>query len=212
MTFSSPWLSVPLADYEGHMSSAGVQQLVALAALFQSVLHCYRPESVAILGVAGGNGLEHVDSTVTKGIVGVDINQHYLDEVQRRFGALPGLELHNCDLAEPGFNLTPVALVHVALVFEHTGLGIALDNALSLVAPGGKFSVVLQLRSEQEQDIAPTSYTSMQTLKQHFALIDAEEFQQLLDRKGFQVVEQETRSLPAAKALWLGVFARRNAA
>lgn len=105
-----------------------------------------------------------------------------------------------------------MGLVHAALVFEHTGLGIALDNALSFVAPGGRFCAILQLPSEQEQGIAPTSYTSMQTLKQHFALIDVEEFRQLLDQKRFQVVEQEIRSLPAGKALWLGVFAKRTGA
>lgn len=60
------------------MGSAGVQQLMALAGLFKSVLHRYRPESIAVLGIAGGNGLEQVDSAVTKRIVGLDINQGIL--------------------------------------------------------------------------------------------------------------------------------------
>jgi hypothetical protein len=30
---SNPWLKIPLADYEGHMRSAEVQQLDALSAL-----------------------------------------------------------------------------------------------------------------------------------------------------------------------------------
>ena len=75
---SNPWLSVPLEDYEGHMRSPGVEQLTILADLFKRVLDRYRPESVAVLGVAGGNGLEQIDCTVTKRIVGVDINQRYL--------------------------------------------------------------------------------------------------------------------------------------
>jgi hypothetical protein len=48
----------------------------------------------------------------------------------------------------------------------------------------------------------------MQNLKQNFEFIDIGEFQRLLEQKGFQVVEQENRSLPAGKALWLGIFAK----
>ena len=209
-TMPNPWLSIPLEDYEGHMGSAGVRQLTALAELFKIALHRCRPESVAVLGVAGGNGLEQIDCAATKRIVGVDINQRYLDEVRPRFGTLPGLELYCHDLAEQEFSLAPVMLVHAALVFEHVGLGLALQNALSLVAPEGRFSVVLQLASEEEQGVAPTSYTSMQALNQDFVLIDINEFQRLLERQRFQLVEQEKRSLPAGKALWLGVFAHRQ--
>jgi ABC-type lipoprotein release transport system permease subunit len=88
------------------------------------------------------------------------------------------------------------------------GLGVALENALSLVAPEGALSVVLQCPGEDEQAVASTSYTSMQTLQQDFALIDISEFQRLLGPKGFRSVERENRSLPAGKALWLGVFAQ----
>ena len=90
----NPWLSIPLEDYEGHMGSAGVQQLSVLSELFKRALDRCLPESVAVLGIAGGNGLEHIDDAVTKRIVGVDINERYLYKVQRRFGALAGLELH----------------------------------------------------------------------------------------------------------------------
>lgn len=190
------------------MGPAGVRQLRALAELFERALDCCRPESVAVLGVAGGNGLERIDCGVTKRIVGVDINQQYLDEVQRRFGALPGLELHCRDLAEREFQLAPVKLVHAALLFEHVGLAAPLENALSLVAPEGRFSVVLQLPSEEEPGVASSSYTSIHTLKQNFRLIAIGELQRLLEQKGFRLIEQEGRHLLAGKAFWLGVFTR----
>ena len=202
----NPWLSIPLEDYEGHMDSIGVQQLNVLSELFKRALNLCLPESVAVLGVAGGNGLEQIDCSTTKRIVGIDINQQYLKKVQRRFGTLTGLELHCRDLAEQDFSLAPVTLVHAALIFEHVGLGIALENALSLVAAEGALSVVLQFPSEDEQAVVSTSYVSMQTLKQDFALIDISEFQRLLGQRGFRLVEQESRSLPAGKDLWLGVF------
>jgi len=205
---SNPWLSIPLEEYEGHMDSAGVEQLAPLAELFKCALDSCVPESVAILGVAGGNGLDQIDTTVTKRVVGVDVNQCYLDEAQGRFGSLPGLQLHCCDLTDSTLSLAPVLLVHAALIFEHVGLGVALDNALSLVAHRGSFSVVLQLPSEQESGVARTRYTSMQILKDHFQLINTREFQSLLDERGFHIVEQKTRLLPAGKALWLGIFTK----
>jgi hypothetical protein len=57
----NPWLRVPLADYEGHMRAPGVAQLDALGELFACALRTYVPRSVAVLGVAGGNGLDAVD-------------------------------------------------------------------------------------------------------------------------------------------------------
>ena len=202
----NPWLSIPLEDYEGHMGSAAVQQLTALSELFRQTLKRYRPESVAVLGVAGGNGLEHIDSTVTKRVIGVDINQRYLDEVRRRFEALPGLELYCRDLAEGDMRLPQVSLVYAALIFEHVGIGRALDNALSLVEPWGTFCVVLQLPSTSEPGVGTTSYGSMQMLKQDFALVDRGELQDVLTQKGFRLVEQGQRTLPGGKAFWLGAF------
>ena len=207
----NPWLSVPLEEYEGHMSSTEVDQLRPLAELFKAALEHCRPASVAVLGVAGGNGLEQIDTAVTRRIVGLDINQRYLDQVERRFaGKLRGLELHCRNLAEPSLGIPPVELVHAALIFEHTGVCAAVDNALSLVKGIGKLSVVLQLPSIVEQGVAATSYASMQTLKKDFTLIDPREFQDRLEAKEFHLVAQRSQSIPAGKGLWLGIFERRS--
>lgn len=58
---SNPWLSIPLAEYEGHMGA--VKQLGALSELFTRALEVCVPDSVAVLGIAGGNGLECLDQT-----------------------------------------------------------------------------------------------------------------------------------------------------
>ncbi len=205
---SNAWLDIPLEDYEGHMASAEVRQLTGLSELFKCALDYCRPESVAVLGIAGGNGLEQIDPSVTRRTAGVDINQQYLDEVHRRFGMLPGLELHRRDLTKPLLDLSPVAMVHAALIFEHIGMDVALENALALVLPGGKLSIVLQLASEEEQGVTPTRYTPIQTLKKDFELIDRDELQLVLRSKAFKLLAQKNRSLPRGKALWLGVFGR----
>src|SRR6478672_1093699 len=133
----NPWLSIPLQDYEGHMGRDNAQQLSVLSELFKRALDICVPDSVAVLGIAGGNGLEHVNDATVRRVVGVDINARYLDEVRRRFGTHPNLELHCVDLSEDELRVAPVALVHASLFFEHAGLGRALDNALSLVTRGG---------------------------------------------------------------------------
>jgi hypothetical protein len=114
------------------MGRDNAQQLSALSELFQRALDICVPDSVAVLSIAGGNGLEHVNDATVRRVVGVDINARYLDEVRRRFGTHPNLELHCVDLSENALRIPPAALVHEALFFEHTGLGGALDNALSL--------------------------------------------------------------------------------
>jgi hypothetical protein len=178
--------------------------------LFKRALDLCVPKSIAILGIAGGNGPERVDCTVTEKILGLDINVRYLDAVRQRYSALPGLELYCTDLAGEPLTLPPMELAHVALVFEHTGLGCCLENALSLVALGGKLSVVLQLPSKAEQDVTVTRYSSMQALRDHFALIDICKFQRSLEQKGWYLFHEEQRSLPAGKTLWLGIFVHRT--
>jgi hypothetical protein len=205
----NPWLAIPLDDYEGHMGPDGVRQSEALSDLFARALDLCKPESVAILGVAGGNGLDRLDCGITKRIVGLDFNPQYLEAVRQRFGALPGLELCCADLAAQPLSLAPVQMVHAALVFEHTGLGPCLENALSLIAPGGKFSAVLQMPSPTEEGVAVTRFQSVQLLRDSFALIDVSQFCRMLDEKGFHLIHQEQRPLPSGKALWLGIFAHR---
>lgn len=190
------------------MDSPEVHQLDALAELFAEALAYCRPASVAVLGIAGGNGLQHVDWTITKRVAGLDVNPSYLEAVRGRYGSKCDVELHCVDLAEQRVALEPMELVHAALVLEHAGVELCLENALSLVAPGGALSVVLQLPTEVEQNVAATRFPSMQTLKSHFALVDPEWLCQTLAERGFRLTREGRRSLPAGKGFWMGVFRR----
>ena len=187
------------------MTAPGVEQLRALSLLFSRALTRARPRSVAVLGIAGGNGLEHIDGSVTR-VVGVDIRAEYLDEVRRRFPDLP-LELHCVDLSHDAISAAPVDLVHAALIFEHAGLERALDNALSLVAPGGSLSVVLQLPSAAAT-VAPTPFGSMQSLRDHVSIIAFDGFRELVESRDFSPVVEEAMALPGGKSFWLGIFSR----
>jgi len=205
---SNPWLEIPFDDYEGHMRSADVRQLDALADLFAAALERRRPASVAVLGVAGGNGLEQIDSNVTKRVVGLDLNPRYLEEARKRYGGRCNLELYRVDLAEERVEVEPVSLVHAALVFEHAGVDRCLENAVSLVAAGGVLSIVLQLPGKVEQTVGSSEFPSMLTLKDHFSLVDPGDLRRALEGRGFQIVHEVSRSVPAGKRLWMGIFQR----
>jgi hypothetical protein len=204
----NPWLALPLEDYEGHMGSAAVDQLGPLADLFGEALARLRPRSVAVLGVAGGNGLELVDGTLTTRVVGIDLNPGYLDATKARFPDLRGLELHCADLERDTLNLEPVSLVHAALVFEHAGTARCLDTAVSLVAAGGHLSVVLQLPSDAHEPVTPSAFPSMATLADDFALVDPHQLRRELAQRDLRLTHQSRRTLSTGKAFWSGYFER----
>ncbi|HVW10753.1 MAG TPA: class I SAM-dependent methyltransferase [Bryobacteraceae bacterium] len=190
------------------MGPEGAAQLSALSELFRCAVATCLPQSVAVLGVAGGNGLENIEHTGVKRVVGIDINPRYLQRVEQRFGGMAGLELHCADISRCAPGLEAVDLVHAALIFEHTGMEPALGNALSLVAPGGSFSVVLQLPASGESAVAKTSFASMQRLAPHFVFIDTGRFRGVMEDSGFVLAAEQTRTVNGGKSLWLGIFGR----
>ena len=204
----SHWVNVPLADYEGHMSATGVEQLAPLADLFRDALAQTNPESVAILGIAGGNGLEHINPATTTRTVGIDINPEYLEVVAQRHPSLQALELHHHDLAPKPIDIPPVDLVHAALVFEHAGTGQCLENALKLLNPTAHLSVVLQLPSAKQTGVAPTPYPSIQSLKETFQHIDPAWLVETLAPRGLHLEHEARHPLPSGKAFWHGIFKR----
>lgn len=89
----NPWTHIPLADYEGHMEFPAIGQAAFLAAEFRQAVAATRPRSVALLGCAGGNGLEALHDSEVERVVCVDINPEFLAALERRHGVrLRGLE------------------------------------------------------------------------------------------------------------------------
>jgi len=184
------------------MNALHVAQLDPLADLFEETLRKCIPGSLAILGIAGGNGLNRIDANVTTRIVGVDINPAYLEAVRNRYPPKLPLTLHCLDLTMEVVPETPVDLVHAALIFEHAGTEGCLDSAVSLVAPGGYLSTVLQLPpSNAEPNVAPSQYPAMQTLSEHFCLVEPDNLRQTMELRGFELQYKTRRArgrLPAS--------------
>lgn len=55
------WEEIPLTDYENHMILDSVMQLQAMNEMMKGQFEAYPITNVMILGIAGGNGLEHID-------------------------------------------------------------------------------------------------------------------------------------------------------
>ena len=80
---SNPWEEISLDDYEKHMSLDSVWQLQTLDSIMQEQFATYPVETAAVLGVAGGNGLEHIDTNKFRTVYGIDINADYLSTVSQ---------------------------------------------------------------------------------------------------------------------------------
>jgi hypothetical protein len=87
----NPWEEIPLDAYESHMKLDSVMQLQAMNEMMKGQFDTYPASSIMILGIAGGNGLEHIQKDKFERVYGVDINSSYLYAVSQRYPELNGL-------------------------------------------------------------------------------------------------------------------------
>lgn len=207
-TLANPWLQIPAHDYEAHMASPEVGQLQVLNKLLGSVLVEFKPQSLAVLGCCTGNGFEHISPTITKRVLGIDINPAYLDVLRQRFSrSLPNLHLVEQDIASPSFHMKPVSMIFAALVFEYVNIDHALQNIAKCLLPGGMLVAALQLPSQEAAAITPTQYTSLAALASIMNLVDTEHFSAVCSQNGFAQVKSEEIPLKHGKAFFVGYFA-----
>ena len=208
----SPWLQIPLADYEAHMASCEVDQASLLADIFSGVLARFRPASAAVIGCAGGNGFDRIDPRTTTRVVGMDINPEYLDATARRHSQdFRELVLCHADIAGNGLPLAPVDLSYAALVFEYVEIAAALRNLSSLCRDAGHLVAVLQLPSSQLAAITPTAIPSIMRLAPAMKLVDPAEFVEAARRVGFARVESTQVTSSMGKPFAIQIFQRRSA-
>src|SRR5690349_8667535 len=116
----NPWLEIPLADYEAHMSMPGIGQAAMIGDHLQALVARLRPSSVAVIGCAGGNGFDRLASMSIGRVVGVDVNPAYVQAAAARYSdQIPGLELHVDDIQHERQIFKPVDLLYAALIFEY---------------------------------------------------------------------------------------------
>ena len=142
----NPWENIKLDDYENHMSLDSVYQLQILNQMMKEQLSAYDMESVMILGIAGGNGLEHIDTNKIKKVYGVDVNQSFLTECVKRYGDLEGtFEPIYADLSADDLWLPQSELLVANLLVEYIGYD-CFQKVVNLVAPG-YVSCIIQINT-----------------------------------------------------------------
>lgn len=119
---ANPWEEIDLTDYENHMSLDNVFQLQAMNEMMKAQFYTYPVRSVMILGIAGGNGLEHIDKKIFSRVYGVDINENYLNACKTRYPELNGvLKTVHADLIENTAVLPYADLIVANLFIEYIG-------------------------------------------------------------------------------------------
>jgi SAM-dependent methyltransferase len=198
---ANPWKEIPLTDYEKHMSHPSVGQLELLSILMRKYFHQLQPESTIVLGVAGGNGLEHIEPLVTKKIIGIDINQDYLDATARRHSSrLNALELLHLDISKNLAQICSVKMIWAALIIEYVGIENCLLFALNnLMVPGGHLIVTVQ-SSRQMLSVSPTGVESVEKVGKIFQPVDTKVLLDKAEQMGFKLVVREENELPNGKS------------
>ncbi|MFR1841397.1 MAG: class I SAM-dependent methyltransferase [Oscillospiraceae bacterium] len=143
----NPWEEIPLADYENHMRLDSVLQLQAMNKMMKEQFDTYSVSSVMIFGIAGGNGLEHIQKDKFEKVYGIDINSSYLQSVKQRYSNLDGLlECLHINLIDEADKLPKADMVVANLLIEYIGYE-CFQNAIRQVSP--KYvSCIIQINME----------------------------------------------------------------
>lgn len=117
-----PWEEIQLTDYESHMKLDSVMQLQTLNEMMKDQFNSYPVSSIMILGIAGGNGLEHIQKEKFKKVYGIDINSSYLQAAIQRYPDLNGLLECLCiDLIDETNKLPKADMIIANLLIEYIG-------------------------------------------------------------------------------------------
>lgn len=189
------------------MNLPHVAQYTFLASLFGECIRRFPPASVALLGCATGNGLEHIDPGITRRVTAVDINPEYCSICRNRYGTiLPDLEIICDNISNVVLDPKGYSLLYAALFFEYLDPAGILPMICSAVDIGGHFVAVLQLPSKAVSAITPSPYVSISTLSSVMNLVDPEQFDTFVNTCGLNKIEGTVLQLPTGRSFYRGVY------
>jgi len=198
---SNPWNEIDLSDYENHMSLSSVGQLQSLNRFMAKQFESYPVKTAMVLGVAGGNGLEHVRKEKYQTVYGVDINEQYLKSVQERYGnKLDVLKCLKIDILNEADRLPEAELVIANLFVEYVGYD-AFVKAIKKIVPE-YVSVVIQINTDVNAWVSDSPYIhAFDGLDQVHCQMEEEALSVCLKNAGFEKILKEQDDLPNGKAL-----------
>jgi hypothetical protein len=205
----NPWKSIALSDYEAHMALPAVGQAAMLAAEFAKAVADVQPRSLALVGCAGGNGLDQIAGTAFDRVICVDINGSYLEQLTARYQrTIPHLECHACELE--GFRTCgTVDLVFGGLVFEYTRLGEAIEAVALLLATGGAFVALIQMPASGMPTVSPSPYAqALDGVVDFFQYVEPGVLAAVAAERGLALGEQRSLVLESGKSFSVLTFTK----
>ncbi len=197
----NPWLVIPLEDYERHMSHHLVGQAILLNSLTKKYLNEIKPATAVFLGIAGGNGLEHIDKNITKAVYGIDINQDYLDTVFKRYKhAIGFLQLKNLDIVKNPETICRADFIWAALVLEYTGVDKGLEFCTNNIRKGGHMIVSIQ-SNNNNPSVSTTGIESVKKAGKLFSIVGPENLLGKTNETGYILIGKEENVLPNGKSI-----------
>ncbi|MBO7565196.1 MAG: methyltransferase type 11 [Clostridiales bacterium] len=200
-TSKNPWNEIKLDDYENHMSLDSVNQLQTMNAIMKEQFEAYPVETSMVLGVAGGNGLEHVRKDKYKTVYGVDINEDYLCKVDKRYPQLQGvLKCLKIDLINEADKLPEAQLVIANLLIEYIGYP-AFQNAIQKIDPE-YVSCVIQINTDTAQWVSDSPYLhAFDRLDEVHHQMEGSALEEAMKEIGYSLILNTLKDLPNGKAL-----------
>ena len=206
---NNPWKDINLSDYESHMALDSVKQLQAMNQMMKGQLNKYDIQSAMILGIAGGNGLEHVDATKITKVYGVDINAEYLATTKERYKKLSGILQCLCvDLNSETEKLPQANLLIANLLIEYIGYA-CFQKVVKRVNP--KYvSCIIQINTD-DSFVSDSPYLhvfdGLESVHHNMA---EQELQSSMETIGYQLTQTLEHTLPNGKKLVQLDFCKNN--
>ncbi len=197
---ANPWEEISLSDYENHMKLGSVMQLQNMNQMMKDQFNAYPVSSVVILGIAGGNGLEHIDKNKFKKIYGIDINKEYLKAVKERYSDISDiLECIQLDLIEEANKLPRAELLVANLLIEYIGYD-SFQKTVKQVQPR-YVSCIIQINADDSWvSDSPYIHVFDGLDKVHHQMEENSLIQTMKDI-GYKLIAQIERPLPNSKKL-----------
>lgn len=194
----NPWEDIDLNDYESHMSLDSVHQLQALNQIMKEQLYSYDVRNIMILGIAGGNGLEHIDKNRFIKVYGVDVNRQFLQESRERYHNLDGIYETICtDLLRDELQLPTSELLIANLLVEYIGYQ-CFQKVVKLVGPR-YISCTIQINTG-ESFVSDSPYLhAFDNLEQVHHQMEEQALVESMLEIGFGVIKRTETRLPNEK-------------
>ena len=203
-----------LEDYEGHMSQSNVMQHQTLDRIMREQFRSHPVKSVAIMGIAGGNGLGHLsDIPDIEFIIGIDINKEYLDASESRYPELSGrYSTLLADIRDISVELPHVDMVIANLFVEYIGCD-AFADAIHRIHPR-YVSCVIQI-DPAECFVSETPYSAKLAVLDSVAesvhsTVNPDELTKALHSQGYGGRSVITTDLPNGKRFMRLDYFRTN--